>query len=508
MHILKTGDQGNELSIGQDPITLKGHVVIPPSLDGRRMVVVTDLGELNAYDIEPANPGKKVNRVAGVEKTESTPKIAWPTVAGNELWISTNRFVRFQIQVSKQQLVTDWVREEEDQFTGRAVKIDDYVIHSRIVRGTQGIRVSAVNGVSGDPVWETDLGVPIVSAQPGPTGVAAINSQAALFGVSGKAIVAGQPIAASENPGRNNRVINFEQPVKLANGKTAILNLGQGPQIVTYDPKGNPGTTLQMTLLQVTSGVPSQPPAVTGNGLVIPLNNAQLAYIDPSNGKQLGTPYQPTLQTGVETRWLAPVTLADGQTVIAATNQNKIHRLSTGKSLKSLTEAPTPLPLVGRLATASDVVCATARGESQDTLEVYNGLDLSRIGGHEQDGRVSWGPYAVGNIFLAYCETSGLAAIDLKGQSVWKAELQGVALVGAPMMDEGDVLIAGTNGKLYRFDVASGALKATVDLREPLSGPATLFGKQLLIPGAEGLLLVIPLESTRSTSPSTTEVSQ
>jgi outer membrane protein assembly factor BamB/TolA-binding protein len=506
MHILKAGDQGDELTIGQNPITLKGHVVVPPTIDGRRMVVVTDLGEVNAYDVEPANPSNKVNRVAGVEKNESAPRIAWPTVAGNELWIAANRFTRFQIQVSKQQLVRDWVREEEDQFTGRPVKIDDYLIHSRVVRGTQGIRVTAVDSKTGDPVWETDLGVPLVSVQASTASLSVINSQAALFAVSGKAIKAGLPIAALENPGRNNRAINFDKPVTLASGKTAMLNLLQGPQIVTFDPKGAPGSTLQMNTIQVSNGVPSQPPAVAGAGIVVPLDNAQLAYFDAATGKQLGSPYQPTLQTGVVTRWIAPTTLSDGQTVIAATNQNKIHRLSTGKLLRSLTEAPTPLPLVGRLATASDVVCAVGRGESQDVLEVYNGTDLTRIGGHEQDGRVSWGPYPAGERFLAYCETSGLSAIDLKGSALWATPLPNIALVGAPFIDDNEVLLSGTNGKLYRVDMTSGAIKAIVDLDEPLNGSASTLGPQLLIPGAEGLLLILPIESTRTSSPATAEV--
>lgn len=506
MHILKAGDQGDELTIGQNPITLKGHVVVPPTIDGRRMVVVTDLGEVNAYDIEPANPSNKVNRVAGVEKNENAPRIAWPTVAGNELWIAANRFTRFQIQVSKQQFVRDWVREEEDQFTSRPVKIDDYLIHSRVVRGTQGVRVTAVDSKTGDAIWETDLGVPLVSIQASTTGLSVINSQAALFAVSGKAIKAGLPIAALENPGRNNRAINFDKPVTLASGKTAMLNLLQGPQIVTFDPKGAPGSTLQMNTIQVPNGVPSQPPAVAGTGIVVPLDNAQLAYFDAATGKQLGSPYQPTLQTGVVTRWIAPTTLSDGQTVIAATNQNKIHRLSTGKLLRSLTEAPTPLPLVGRLATSSDVVCAVGRGESQDVLEVYNGADLTRIGGHEQDGRVSWGPYPAGERFLAYCETSGLSAIDLKGSALWATPLPNIALVGAPLIDENEVLLSGTNGKLYRVDMASGAIKAIVDLGEPLNGSASTLGPQLLIPGAEGLLMILPLESTRTSSPATAEV--
>jgi outer membrane protein assembly factor BamB/TolA-binding protein len=500
MHILYTGEQGDKLSIAQKTIRLTGHVVVPPTLDGRRMVVVTDLGEVNAYDIEPASSGDKVNRVASIGKNENKPRISWPFVAGNELWIASNRLTRYQIQVSKQQLVTDWVREEEDQFSGRPYKFDDYIIHSRVLRGTQGVRVSAVNGVSGDPAWEVDLGVPVVAVISGSGTVSAINSQASLYSITGKSLASGKPLTASENPGRNQRKLDFSSPVVLGNGKTALLNLGQGIQIAVYDPKATPGSSLQVNSLQITSGVPSVNPLAVGSGIVVPLDNTQLAFVDPTNGKQLGAPFQPTLSPGSVTRWISPVLLSDNQTIVTATSEKKMYRLSTGKQLRSLTETETSLPLTGQLSCIDDVICAVARGQSQDLIELYSGSDLSRIAGIEQDGRVTWGPFAVGKQFISGLGTSSIVSVDLTGKVLWKLEIPNVALVGKPTMDGDEILLCSRNGQMFRVDSATGTKKASLELGEPISGTASIVGSQILVPGSEGVLLVVPLDSTRDSS--------
>lgn len=96
----------------------------------------------------------------------------------------------------------DWIREDEDQFTTRPFKMGDYIVHTRIVRGTQGVRVSATDGKTGDAIWEVDLGVPIATLEKTESGgIAAINSQAALYSIEVAAIAAEKPLNASENPG-------------------------------------------------------------------------------------------------------------------------------------------------------------------------------------------------------------------------------------------------------------------------------------------------------------------
>ncbi len=76
--------------------------------------------------------------------------------------------------------------------------------------------------------------------------------------------------------------------------------------------------------------------------------------------------------------------------MVAATNQQSLHRLSSGKQLKELTQVSTPTRWVQRLASIGDTVCGVARGEAQDTVVFYNGNDLTRITETEVDGRITW----------------------------------------------------------------------------------------------------------------------
>jgi outer membrane protein assembly factor BamB/TolA-binding protein len=500
IHIFKTNEQGAGIERCQAPVAMKGHITIPPSLDGRRLVVMTDLGETVAFDVEPASDKNKLNRVAGLEKNESRPRSAWPLVIGNDLWVASNRFAHFQIQVSGQRLVRDWVIEDEDQFVGKPSKIEEVIFHSRIVRGTEGVRVAATQAQTGKPLWEVDLGVPVIGVFVSPKNLSVVNSQAALFSIDSSALAAGKPLSAKENPGRNQRTMRFTHPVILGDSRVAYLNEKQGTQIAIFDPNAASGNQLLVSSLQISNGTPSGEAVATDEGVVIPLDNGQLVCVDPATGKQIAQPFQPTLAVGSKTTWVSPSILADKKTVVGATNQKTIYRLSVGKQLKELSQTTTDRPWKLRLAVASDVVCGVARGESQDSLEFYQGDDLKRIDGMDIDGRITWGPYALDNTFVAYSETAGLVAFDIAGKLLWKSEIGSTAMVGPPIREGEDMLVCGSNGTLFRIVVSSGKVRAQIFTGEPLSGSPVVFGSALLLPGAEGTLLAIPISKTLSSN--------
>ncbi len=392
IHIFKTNEEGLGLERCQTPVALKGHVTVPPSLDGRRLVVLTDLGETIAFDVEPASDKNKLNRVAGLEKNESRPRTAWPLVVGNDLWVTSNRFAHFQIQVSSQKLVRDWVMEDEDQFVGRPIKMEGVVFHSRIVRGTEGVRVTAAVAQTGQVIWDVDLGVPIVSILPSQKSLSVFNSQAALFNVDATALAAGKPLTAKENPGRNQRKLRFSNPTVLSDGRVAFLNEKQGAQVLVFDPNTSAGSQVQLNSLQISNGIPVGEAAVAEEGIVVPLDNGQLVYVNPTTGKQVAQPFQPTLSVGSKTSWVSPATLADGKTIVGATSNKMIYRLSVGKQLKELSQTALERPWKHRIAVVGDTFCGIAQGGAQDRIEFYQGADMKQLDGVDIDGRVTWGP--------------------------------------------------------------------------------------------------------------------
>ena len=60
MRVFQTNDEGLDIQVGQKPIRFKGHVVIAPLVDRRRLAVVTNLGEVAILEVDALNPKDKV----------------------------------------------------------------------------------------------------------------------------------------------------------------------------------------------------------------------------------------------------------------------------------------------------------------------------------------------------------------------------------------------------------------------------------------------------------------
>ncbi len=181
IRVLAISDDEKTLTNAQDPIRLKGHVVVSPQVEGRRIVVATNLGEISVFEVETVNGKSELVKMASLVASEQRPKMSWPLLVGNDLWVTATQLSKYQIQASRQQLIREWVREDEDLFLGRPVDLGEAVVHVRNVRGTEGVRVTAMNKSNGDPIWETNVGVPVIGIMQYEQSFHAITSQAALY---------------------------------------------------------------------------------------------------------------------------------------------------------------------------------------------------------------------------------------------------------------------------------------------------------------------------------------
>ena len=164
MRVFQTNEEGLDVQVGQKPIRFKGHVVIAPQVDRRRIAVLTNMGEMAILEVDSFNPKDKVFKQVNSVENQPTPKLAWPLMVENDLLVASTRLALYQIQESSQKLNQQWSTNDLDQFTSRPIKADDYVIHTRVVRGNLGVRATAIKIGSGEVVWESDLGVPVTSS--------------------------------------------------------------------------------------------------------------------------------------------------------------------------------------------------------------------------------------------------------------------------------------------------------------------------------------------------------
>lgn len=506
MRVYSTNDDGTELKQAQVPVRFKGHVVIEPQVEGRRLAVATNLGEIAILDVEVTNPKEKVFKMVNLVSNESAPKATWPLMSGTDLWLASNRLAYFQIQITGQKLNSIWLKEDLDEFTARPIKLGDVILHSRVVRGNAGVRVAAINPKTGDAYWETDIGNPVASLSPSSQGLVAVTSQAATFNVADDAFatdnVGLKPTLSIENMGRNQRSMTFGNPVPLADGRSLLLNSAQGSQLLLVDPARKSNSTSKLVVLDLAGSYPVAESISVGNAILVPLENAQLLMIDPENGKQIGVAFQPTISAGERPVWMNPVLLSDKQSVVIADERRNLYKLSTGKQLRLLNAQPLERGIKGRIDVINDVAVCLSPGPSGDFLDFYDCGEFKKIGSLTFEGRFVWGPYTASNgsqaIGLALSDIEGLVAFSSEGKLLWSLPMPQKVLVGKPIFDNSDILIASTTGELIRVSAADGKLLARTTAGEPISGTPVITPKGLMVPGDEGTVLRVslPLENT------------
>jgi outer membrane protein assembly factor BamB len=501
MRVYSTNDEGTELKLAQAPLRFKGHVVVEPQIEGRRLAVTTNLGEVAILDVEVTNPKEKVFKMVNLVSNEAAPKTVWPLMAGTDLWLASNRLAYFQIQITGQKLNSIWLKEDLDEFTARPTKIGDVILHSRVVRGNSGVRVAAIDPKSGDAQWEADIGNPVATLSTGPQGLMAVTSQAATFNVADSAFAteSGKLVSTPsiENMGRNQRSMKFASPITLADGRKLLLNSAQGSQLLLIDPAKKSSSVSKLVVLDLGGSYPIAEATTVGNAVVLPLENAQLLMLDPDTGKQIGTAFQPTISAGERPIWMNPVLLNDKQSVVIADQKRNLYKLSTGKQLRLLNNQPLERAIKGRMDVIDDVAVGLSPGPSGDFLDFYECGEFKKVASLTFEGRFAWGPYTASNqsqsIGLAFSDIEGLVAFNAQGKLLWSLPLPQTVLTGKPLLDGSDLLIASTTGSLYRISVADGKLLAQTSAGEPISGTPLITSDSLLVPGDEGSILRLPL---------------
>ena len=508
MRVLSTNDEGLGLTSGQNAVRFKGHIVIEPFIEGRRLAVASNLGEIAILDVEVTNPKDKVFKMVNLVSNEANPRVTWPVMAGTDLWLASNRLAYFQIQVTGQKLNSMWIKEDADEFTSRPLRFGDVLIHSRVVRGNAGVRIAAIDPKSGNPYWELDAGNPVVYASPAQRGILAVTSQAAAYGVedasfqpSGKPVT---PTMAIENMGRNQRSMLFSAATPIDDQRSVLLNSAQGSQLLSVDRNKKSGNPTRLLNLDLSGSYPIASPVAVGNSIILPLENAQLMMIDLEAGNPIGTPFQPTISAGEKPVWLNPVVLSDKQSVVIADQKRNIYKLSTGKQLRMLNSQPLERILKGRLAVLDDVVVGVSPGSSGDHLDFYESGELKRFAELNFEGRFAWGPFTIAldnrSIGLAFSDIEGLVAFDAQGKQLWTVPLPQMVLVGQPARLEEDILLTSTLGDLVRVSVADGRVVGRSTSGEPASGTPVVLPQGILVPGDEGTLIEVPFPTADSSS--------
>lgn len=492
IRILSTTSDGLELQEAQRPLVMDGNIVTPPQIDGRRLVVQSDLGQIKVLDIEPTAKMQRVSELATLPKNSSQPKKSWLFAENNRVWVADQQLMRIDVQVATLSMSHAWLKHDGDRFVSPLQRLGNTLIHARTLRGTRGIRIGAADAESGEVYWETDLAVPVTYIGSSGTGYEAVNSSALLYALGNKPI----RTEADENPGRGKAEMLYEHPTTLSDGRVVLMNSSRTNQLAVIS-----ATAPKIKLLSANFGTAQAtcPPIAVGDKLAIGLDSGQMVLVDVASAAIAGTPYQPAVQAGQKMRWNTPVYLPSTQSLIVANDVPSLTSLGIGDGLKMLNEVALDDALVGPLIALGDQVCAVATTDAGDMLQFFDPTNLQKGAKWPLPSRLVSGPYATEQGCLL--QTDGkLALISPQGQPLWTIDFPASQLVSGPLVSGTNWSLATQSGQVWVLNASDGQVVGQADVGQPLSSPLVQLGPNLLLGSDEGAVLALPIPDSKLSS--------
>jgi outer membrane protein assembly factor BamB len=475
----------------------KGRVVTPLAVSGRRMAVITDLGQLAVYEIDSASPQQPLRLIAGVEGGETTPLAQYVAQSGNQLWVAGRRCVLFEVQASVQQFNRKWTAAEGDSFIAPLQLHDDLLVQIRRHPGSAGIAVEGCKAAGGQSLWTTRLAAPIaaIAGSPASQAVDVLTSEGSLFSLTPERIAAGDVEAATSESSDGSSIL--PEMSRSDDGKTLIWTQSEaGGQIYSYAVGSGAAPTT--TPLPGKTGQAAAAPQMFGNGLLVPLTNGTVAFLEAGSGKELAQPFVPPQAPGTLPQWSRPVAMADGRGFLISDGRDAVYAVSlkqkSGQYFELSAEQKLDFSLVSPLISASGIAFGVLRMDQNDVLL---GLDSQGKAAFERvpiQGRVQAGPFAIGGLVVLAAEPDGLLCFEAGGKLRWRHALGHGPLAGSPIASaDGDLIVIHQLGVVCRVESASGKELAATDVGQPLGAAAYVLSDQLIVAGSDGVLHRIAL---------------
>ncbi len=490
---------GQPLTRAQDPFRLKGNVVVPPVVFGRRVLVVTNLAGINVFDVDATNAKQPVTIVASVPPISQLPLTVYPLVDQGRLWTADQRLSRYDIQFAQGKLSRAWIVDEGDTFAGPLQRFGDVLISVRRPQGSSAYVVSAKHCDNRTQFWQTELAVPAghVTADTA-RGVRVIGANAVLFAVTKDVLASGyadQPLAVVPS-GKGGA---FTQAIELDEGRLALYSSHDNERLLIYDPSQENAPLRFLTRPPMSGQITAKPVSFAG-GLIVPTDTGVVSLVDPRSGDDLVLPFQPKVEAGTRIQWRRPAVLPGGKELVIADDKQNVYRLAVKdqprKHLAAVEEFTLEINIVSPLAAVGDLVYGAVRGQSADVVVALqtNGLKPSKE--IALQGRVIWGPESVGDVVFVQSNVEGILCLDGTGQQRWAFESKSHGQLAGPPVAVNDAFVfSSIQGTVWSLAGDTGAEQGRIEIGEPLANGPVVFGTRLLLCGTDGAMHVLAIPS-------------
>jgi outer membrane protein assembly factor BamB len=501
MHVAETGDGGLNLKQvpGVKPKRLKGQVVSPLQTLNRQVVVFTDLGSINVYEVDSENENDPVqDSVTPMLATANQASIHNAKIDAGQVWVASRQIARFEIQFAQNKVVGKWVMMKGDEFIGPVQLFRNIIISTRRTQSGTGIIATAMDSLDGQVIWETQLSVPPIQIIPNEAGdkVYVISSSGSYFELSEAQLEAGGIVNEPVDTALMTAPTAFAHGVPLTKGRWAFTSESSPGQVLFFDPN-QVATRIRALALTGGPGIKANataPPTAFKGGMLVPLDIGQVQLL---NGEENLKPFQPKLQAGTKVNWSKPAVINNGTEFVVADDQRHLYRVGVSKIptpfLKSLGYAELESDIVSDLAATGSTLFGVTRAGAVDTIASFKLPDFTVGKTHPLGGRVVWGPKLIGENVYAVSSDEGLICLAENEEKLWEHKSVHGTIVDVVDLNADTLLLTSQEGNAWTVKKADGSAGAKGSVNNPLRGGSLMFKGKMLLPGSDGTIHIVPM---------------
>jgi outer membrane protein assembly factor BamB/TolA-binding protein len=473
---------------------LEGLITTPLLVAGRRVVALTTLGQVIAFEVGSGGGEESLDQIAARDAESGTPIARFGLLHKGHVWSAGKKLSKLAILPTGNRLRVrdidfDYVGDTFDyplQLTG------DVVVHVRRPKNRAGAIVAAMNTSSGKAHWETELAVPLAGAP----AVDTEKSQITAVTASGAAYVFDRQALGKRIQDKALRLRSgptltpLVESADLRQGRLAISSAG-AKFILHFRPDTALGS---LTSIQLASPL-SCPPIAWNENFVAPTQVGQVYLYDGETAEQIGSPFQPALAADGQYNWLTPAVYVSGESsqLVLCDGVAKVYLLQQTDQPQPNIQAVAETGLGNttiqtRLAVVGDTVFA---GDKNGQLVRFSLPSLERKPDIDLESRIVWGPFDVAGQLLFTTERDELVCVDAEGQVTWREPLAHGQPNGKPLAEDDAALVLWQQGGLSRILLRDGSESKHVQLEQPMVAGPLAFGSRLILASSDGTLLVI-----------------
>jgi outer membrane protein assembly factor BamB/TolA-binding protein len=490
--------EATAVETAQKPIRLRGNVSGPLQLYGRRLMSVTDRGEVLVFDID-VNKDPPISPAATLAPTRQSPVAAFPLTDASSLWIADDRLTKYRVQVTTKQINRQDITNTGDTFVAPLQLFGDVLVYAARPRDSSGIEVAAVHIDSPrQTLWETKLGVPAgrVAVDEQTRVIHVISAAASLFKIDSEVLKSGFNDQPESTAPAASGASSFTEQIELSDGRIAFFNPATPADLLIYLPN-EARRKLRVVSLQLPEGDVTAAPVGFQGGLLVPMSNGDVLLIDPQTGKSLMKPFQPRLEPGDTLNWQRPAVVGEsGDEFVIADDRGNVYRVGVKEQhLAEIARNKLDVIVDSPLAAVGDTVYGIARGSGTDVVLALEFDELKLAKEFDLQGsRVTWGPLTVGEAVLLVTDDRQLHAFGAEQKERWQNPATAYGKpAGLPLVNKEDYVFAALNGAIWSVSSSSGQALKKSELGEPLGSGPVAFGNRLLLCGNDGSVHVVAM---------------